>query len=56
MTKYILKRILLMIFVLFVITTMEFVLVRMLPRVRPPIRCRRPLLRPVGKRWAITSL
>lgn len=32
MTKYILKRILLMIFVLFVITTMEFVLVRMLPR------------------------
>ena len=35
MTKYILKRILLMIFVLFVITTMEFVLVRMLPRVLP---------------------
>lgn len=35
MTKYILKRILLMIFVLFVITTMEFVLVRMLPRELP---------------------
>ncbi len=35
MTKYVLKRILLMFFVLFVITTMEFVLVRMLPRELP---------------------
>jgi len=35
MTKYVLKRILLMFFVLFVITTMEFVLIRMLPRELP---------------------
>ena len=35
MTKYVIKRILLMIFVLFVITTMCFVLIRMLPRELP---------------------
>ena len=35
MTKYVIKRILLMLFVLFVITTICFMLIRMLPRELP---------------------
>ena len=40
MTKYVIKRIILMFFVFFVVTTICFTLIRLLPGSCPRIRCR----------------